>query len=86
MIAGHRIRPTDNANDQLTWYEAAACRRLKHLAEGFVADNQMLFSGRRFTVSALYYFQVCAADTNRAASDEYSSLRRRGWRHIQYPG
>src|SRR6187399_2715943 len=47
--AGHRIGPPHDTDNPVADREAAAARRLDHLAEGFVAEHQTFATRRRFT-------------------------------------
>ena len=74
--ARHRIGPTHDPDDQIAGCEARSGRRLEHLAETLVADDQPFLTGRRRAVGALRDLTVGPADTQRHAPHQQSAILR----------
>ena len=72
--AGHRIGPPHDADDVVAGGEAAAGRRLDHLAVGFMAEHQPLAAGRRLAVGAGDDFAVGAADAERQRAHQHRAI------------
>src|SRR5262249_10257102 len=70
MIAGFWVRSAHHANDELTSHEAAALRRLNHLTEGFVSENEVTFARWGLGESTLDDLYIRATDAGGPASDQ----------------
>ncbi len=74
MVARFWVRSAHDTDDELTRREAAACRRLDHLTQGFVSENEALFARWRLSVAAFDDLYVGAADTDGEAPDQDRSF------------
>src|SRR6185437_9053663 len=72
--ARYRIRPADDADDEIAGREARSRWCLDHLAETLVADDQPFFTAWRGTVGAVRDLPVGPADTDRPPAHQQSTI------------
>ena len=68
------IRPSDDADHEISWREPRSFRRFKDLADRFVADDEMVSSGRRRSVTTGHDLDISPTDVDAESLREQSTI------------